>query len=203
MWDEVRAVASIGFRFQQKTSEYSYAADLSRRLQLYQDQHALSGGHLLDGLDTEALAQYLGYLSEDNMLVFHIWKEHAQSSLDRKVGQPLCGGLLPSLLTRGDRACRACLTLAGTLLRRGVWVFTAASAGGPQLGESSRLLSTQQRWLILISVAFFWPRRPRIARICTSRTPTPSSRRTSPYWPTTSCRQARRHSRPASSSRRQ
>lgn len=35
MWDEVRAMASVSFRFQQKSSEYSYASDLARRLQLY------------------------------------------------------------------------------------------------------------------------------------------------------------------------
>lgn len=35
MWDEVRAMASVSFRYQQRTSEYSYASDLARRLQLY------------------------------------------------------------------------------------------------------------------------------------------------------------------------
>ncbi len=35
MWDEVRAMASVSFRFQQKKSEYAYASELARRLQLY------------------------------------------------------------------------------------------------------------------------------------------------------------------------
>jgi insulysin len=35
MWDEVRASASVSFRFQQKGAEYVYASDLARRLQLY------------------------------------------------------------------------------------------------------------------------------------------------------------------------
>lgn len=35
MWDEVRAMASVSFRFQQKQPEYSYASELARRLQLY------------------------------------------------------------------------------------------------------------------------------------------------------------------------
>jgi len=39
IWDELRVISSTSFRFQQKAQEYSYAPDLARRLQHYQDEH--------------------------------------------------------------------------------------------------------------------------------------------------------------------
>lgn len=75
MWDELRAISSTNFRFQQKTSEYSYAQTLARHLQLYPDRHSLSAGYLLDELDPELTRRFLGYLSEEeNCLIFHTSK---------------------------------------------------------------------------------------------------------------------------------
>ena len=82
MWDEYRAISSTNFRFQQKSSEYSHATDLARRLQLYEEKHVLSAGYLYEELDfAEAVPLFLGRLvKEENALVFLTCKENQKDA---------------------------------------------------------------------------------------------------------------------------
>eukprot|EP00903_Cladosiphon_okamuranus_P013078 g12199.t1 len=74
-WQESRDMGAIYFRFQQEVPPYSAATSISRRLQLYPSEEALSAGGVLDlEMDPALFSAFADYLRPDNTLTWRVWK---------------------------------------------------------------------------------------------------------------------------------
>eukprot|EP00752_Nemacystus_decipiens_P005957 g5379.t2 len=80
-WQESRDMGAIYLRFQQEVPPYSAATSISRRLQLYPSEEALSAGGVLDlEIDPALFSAFADYLRPDNTLTWRVWKGEEMES---------------------------------------------------------------------------------------------------------------------------
>lgn len=68
-FEELAAVAELGFRFQEKTSATGFVYQVAPRFQKYPPEHVLMAPHLMTDFDPALIHAYLGYLTPDNLLM--------------------------------------------------------------------------------------------------------------------------------------
>ncbi|WP_390594100.1 insulinase family protein [Simiduia litorea] len=68
-FDELKQLADISFRFQEKRSPASLVQSLARNLHLYPAPEVLRAGYIYEGFDQNLLQFYLDYLRPDNVFV--------------------------------------------------------------------------------------------------------------------------------------
>ncbi|CAM9761849.1 unnamed protein product [Ascophyllum nodosum] len=77
IWKEARDMSAIYLRFQQEKSPYNAVTSLSRRLQLYPFQEALTAGGVLDPeIDHDLFSAFADYLKPENTLTWRVWKRN-------------------------------------------------------------------------------------------------------------------------------
>lgn len=71
-YDELKELADIDFRFQEKRPPIDTVSDLAASMQIYSPQDTLRGDYLFSGYDEELIKQCLSFLRLDNLVVVFV-----------------------------------------------------------------------------------------------------------------------------------
>lgn len=90
VWDELKGIADMGYRFLDKSHPSDYVVRLANNMQVHAPEHTLSGEYLLFQKDLSQAMQFLDYLKPENVLVMvaHKGFDKKTESTERWYGTP-------------------------------------------------------------------------------------------------------------------
>ena len=74
VWQELKDIAEMGFRYKDKSDPADYAVECSNHLQIYAPEHVIAGNTLLFEKDLEQSMEYMKYLVPSNCFIFVMHK---------------------------------------------------------------------------------------------------------------------------------
>lgn len=112
LFDEMAAVAEMGFRFQEEMDPYSYVEVLAEDMRHYAPEHLLTGDALFFTYDAAGIAEILASMTSANMLISTISAAYADfcSETEEWFGTQYCRKPHPlewvAIWAESDRICK-------------------------------------------------------------------------------------------------